>query len=70
MDAGGFVDVGDDFVIQIQNAPVLDTRRGVAAKVVQRFKAFIFHPFHQAASHCLDDAEAAMHRRGADLHAA
>ena len=62
------VNVGDDFVIQVQVAPILHVGHGAAAKILDGAKSVVVHVRGQAVDHVFDDAESVVHRRGADLH--
>ena len=62
------VNLGDDFVVQIQVAPVQHVRDGAAAKIFDRAIAVVVHVGVQAVGHVFNDAETVVHRCGADLN--
>ena len=62
------INLGDDFVIQVEVAPVLHVGYGAAAKIFDGAEAVRVHVLRKAVDHVFDDAEAVVHRGGADLH--
>src|SRR5262249_1329523 len=64
------IDLGHDFVIQIQLTPTLDSWHRLADEVADVLKAFLQHPVLQPAGHVFDDPEPVVHDGGADLDAA
>ncbi len=67
VDAFFFVDVGDDFVIEVEVAPFFDATGGFAGEVGDGVEAFFGHVVFESAGHGFDDAEAFVHDGGADL---
>src|SRR5262249_15611846 len=63
------INLGDDFVIEIQVAPLLDSRGRLADDVADLGEVLFAHPVFETARKLFDDAEAVMHDSGADLHA-
>src|SRR5690242_9000788 len=68
-DAEIFVDARDDLVVEVQVAPIHDVGDSAAAEIFNGAETMIIHVGGEAVGHVLDDAEAIMHRRGADLNA-
>ena len=69
-DALVFVDVRDDFVVEVEVLPLGDVGERAAAEVVEGVEAFAAHPGEEAVGHVFDDAIAVVHDGGADLHGA
>ncbi len=61
------IDLGNDAVIEVEVAPVLDIGQGLADEVGTFLVALLVHPVRETVDHVLDDAVAVMHDRGADL---
>src|SRR6185437_14906407 len=67
-DAGFGIDAGDDLVVEVEAAPVGDAVEGASAEVFDRGETLALHPLGELVLHAFDDAEAVVHRCGADLH--
>src|SRR5262249_23457170 len=70
VDALALIDLGDDLVIQVQLTPGLDARHGLADQLTAFGNPLPQHPAFQPTNQLLDDAEAVVHDRRTDLHAA
>src|SRR3546814_310125 len=70
LDAFLRVVLGDDLVLQIEILPVRNIGNRQALEIADPGIALFVHPAGQAVDHVVDDAEAVMHGRRADLHAA
>ena len=66
-DAEVLSDVRDDFVIQIQIAPILHIGHGTSPKILDGAKSVVVHICGEAIDHVLYDAEAVVHRCGAQF---
>ena len=67
-DAEFGIDLRDDFVIQIEVAPIPHVRHGAAAEILDGAEAMIVHVLREAVDHILDDAESVVHGGGANLN--
>src|SRR5262249_31468087 len=54
-DAGPWIDPRHQLVIQIQMAPIGETRQASAAEIVQSGESFVVHPIAEPVDHVLDD---------------
>src|SRR3546814_11455026 len=70
LDAFLRVDLGDDLVLQIEILPVRNIGNRQALEIADPGIALFIHPAAEAVDHVVNDAEAVMHGRRANLHAA
>src|SRR6266853_6925486 len=68
-DAFIVIDSGDPFVVQVERFPFLQGGDRLAHKVHHAFESLGVEIIVQAFDHILNDTEAVMHDRGANLHA-
>ena len=68
-DAKAGVNFGDDFVIQVEVAPIHYVGDRAAAEIFGGAVAVVVHVGGEAVGHIFDDAKTVVHGRGADLHA-
>src|SRR5579859_272652 len=63
----GFVDLGDNLVIKVKIAPILDARHRLANEFHRGTHAFLFQIILQTVNHVAHNTEPIMHGRGAHL---
>src|SRR5438128_1003288 len=61
------MDLGDDFVVQVQVLPFGDARQAQSTEIVDSLESFLVHPIAQAVDHIFYNAEPVVHGRRADL---
>src|SRR5688572_10298263 len=67
-DALLLIDLGDDLVVEVELLPARVTRDGRPDQLLRRGQAALEQVVREAVDHVLDDAEAVVHDRRADLH--